>query len=153
MSSTLSVFVQPAASAVDPDDVPSLSRSIRGVDASSSSTAAPQPTTLANKAAVELTKAVYRVQGMTCASCVNVIETYVGGLDGVDSCVVALLQECATVKFDAARISVRTITFFFLCLTLSLRLSRCASPLKTSALSPKSSSTARRIRVASTSRA
>ena len=149
--------MQPAASAVDPDDVPSLSRSIRGVDASSS-TAAPQPTTTTqatttSSAAVELTKAVYRVQGMTCASCVNVIETYVGGLDGVDSCVVALLQECATVKFDAARISVRTITFFFLCLTLSLRLSRCASPLKTSALSPKSSSTARRIRVASTSRA
>jgi Cu+-exporting ATPase len=58
---------------------------------------------------VELSKALFRVQGMTCASCVSVIESYVGGLDGVASCVVALLQECATVKFDAARISAEQV--------------------------------------------
>jgi Cu+-exporting ATPase len=46
---------------------------------------------------------------MTCASCVNVIETYVGDLVGVQSIVVALLQECATVRFDPSKISVRKL--------------------------------------------
>lgn len=61
---------------------------------------------VATKPPVALEKAVFRVQGMTCASCVNVIETYVGDLVGVDSVVVALLQECATVRFDPAKITV-----------------------------------------------
>lgn len=81
-------------------------------DALATTPAAAAATTSAASVPVQqLEKAVFRVQGMTCASCVNVIETYVGDLVGVDSIVVALLQECATVRFDPQKISVRSPRF------------------------------------------
>jgi len=47
------------------------------------------------------TKAEYSVQGMTCASCVGIIESCVGAEEGVSSIVVNLVAEKATVEFAA----------------------------------------------------
>ncbi|RMG25894.1 MAG: copper-translocating P-type ATPase [Methanobacteriota archaeon] len=45
-------------------------------------------------------KAVFNVSGMTCASCVNTIENYVGSQDGVENIKVNLLGEKAEIEFD-----------------------------------------------------
>jgi Cu+-exporting ATPase len=44
------------------------------------------------------------VEGMTCASCVNRIERFLGRADGVESASVNLASEQATVRYDPARI-------------------------------------------------
>jgi Cu+-exporting ATPase len=44
------------------------------------------------------------VVGMTCASCVNRVERYLGKADGVTAAAVNLANERATVQFDASRI-------------------------------------------------
>ncbi len=45
-----------------------------------------------------------RVEGMTCASCVSIIESFVGDLPGVRSVRVNLLSARAVVVFDPARV-------------------------------------------------
>ncbi|KAM9967618.1 hypothetical protein ACTFIW_001702 [Dictyostelium discoideum] len=45
-------------------------------------------------------KAIFSVQGMTCSSCVGIIESFVSNVEGVISIQVALLQETAEVKFN-----------------------------------------------------
>ncbi|GAM17038.1 hypothetical protein SAMD00019534_002130 [Acytostelium subglobosum LB1] len=50
-------------------------------------------------------KAVFSVHGMTCSSCVGIIESFVSGVDGVISIQVALLQETAEVRFNPAIIN------------------------------------------------
>ncbi|KAF2071941.1 hypothetical protein CYY_006735 [Polysphondylium violaceum] len=47
----------------------------------------------------DIKKAVFSITGMTCSSCVGIIESFVGNADGVISIQVALLQETAEVKF------------------------------------------------------
>lgn len=49
------------------------------------------------------------IDGMTCASCVNTIENYVGSLDGIKSISVNLTTEKARVEFDSAIIGPRGI--------------------------------------------
>ena len=44
---------------------------------------------------------VLPIEGMTCASCVNRIERFVGKVDGVDEVTVNLATEKATIRFDA----------------------------------------------------
>jgi copper chaperone CopZ len=51
-------------------------------------------------------KSSFRVTGMTCASCVAIIENYLLSTDGVLDVSVALLQESATIKHNADIISV-----------------------------------------------
>jgi Cu+-exporting ATPase len=46
----------------------------------------------------------FAIDGMTCASCVAVVEKVLGKLEGVDSAVVNLATETATVEFDPSRI-------------------------------------------------
>ncbi|KAK5581243.1 hypothetical protein RB653_001274 [Dictyostelium firmibasis] len=45
-------------------------------------------------------KAIFSVHGMTCSSCVGIIESFVSNVEGVISIQVALLQETAEVKFN-----------------------------------------------------
>lgn len=47
-------------------------------------------------------KQKFNISGMTCASCVNTIENYVGSQDGVKSVKVNLLAETALVEFDSS---------------------------------------------------
>ena len=49
------------------------------------------------------------VKGMTCSSCVQSIENYIGNLDGVNSIAVALLSEKATINYDETLISKETL--------------------------------------------
>eukprot|EP01133_Synstelium_polycarpum_P015291 gene15291-18105_t len=50
-------------------------------------------------------KAIFQITGMTCSSCVGIIESFVSNADGVISIQVALLQETAEVKFDPSIIT------------------------------------------------
>ncbi|PWN93390.1 putative CCC2-P-type ATPase [Acaromyces ingoldii] len=52
---------------------------------------------------------VFKVYGMTCASCTSAVETGIGKMDGVVSCVVSLATEEARVEFDAAKVGLRDI--------------------------------------------
>ncbi|EGC35084.1 hypothetical protein DICPUDRAFT_47891 [Dictyostelium purpureum] len=45
-------------------------------------------------------KAIFSIQGMTCSSCVGIIESFVSNCEGVISIQVALLQETAEVRFN-----------------------------------------------------
>eukprot|EP01132_Coremiostelium_polycephalum_P002605 gene2605-3229_t len=45
-------------------------------------------------------KAVFSISGMTCSSCVGIIESFMSNVDGIISIQVALLQETAEVKFN-----------------------------------------------------
>ena len=49
------------------------------------------------------------ISGMTCASCVNVIETKVKDLGGVVGCVVGLLSEQAEIRYHAQNIQISSI--------------------------------------------
>ena len=53
--------------------------------------------------------ASFQVQGMTCASCVAVIENFLGNLDGVQSVKVNLLSEKAIVTFDPSVVSTEDV--------------------------------------------
>jgi len=53
----------------------------------------------------DVKKAVFSITGMTCSSCVGIIESFVGNADGVISIQVALLQETAEVKFKPSIIN------------------------------------------------
>eukprot|EP01116_Phalansterium_solitarium_P018024 TRINITY_DN460_c0_g2_i2.p1 TRINITY_DN460_c0_g2~~TRINITY_DN460_c0_g2_i2.p1 ORF type:complete len:1050 (-),score=297.57 TRINITY_DN460_c0_g2_i2:237-3386(-) len=57
----------------------------------------------------DVRNASFRVDGMTCASCVAVIENYVSSLDGIKSVSVSLLASKAEVAFDPARIQPQAI--------------------------------------------
>jgi copper chaperone CopZ len=59
-------------------------------------------------------KAIFSVRGMTCASCVAIIENYVRTQEGVLEVSVGLLAEKAEVRFDKTKISVSTNPFFFI---------------------------------------
>ncbi|EGG15979.1 P-type ATPase [Cavenderia fasciculata] len=50
-------------------------------------------------------KAVFSIQGMTCSSCVGIIENFVGSSEGIESIQVALLQETAEVKYDTSKLN------------------------------------------------
>eukprot|EP01113_Clastostelium_recurvatum_P010878 TRINITY_DN1546_c0_g1_i5.p1 TRINITY_DN1546_c0_g1~~TRINITY_DN1546_c0_g1_i5.p1 ORF type:complete len:1033 (+),score=318.68 TRINITY_DN1546_c0_g1_i5:73-3171(+) len=50
-------------------------------------------------------KAVFGVSGMTCASCVSIIESCVGAREGVYAISVGLIQERAEVKFDPTKVN------------------------------------------------
>ena len=50
-----------------------------------------------------------RVTGMTCSACSASVEKAVGGLDGVRSVSVSLLQNVAEVVYDPGRLPVRSI--------------------------------------------
>lgn len=52
---------------------------------------------------------VFKVYGMTCASCTSAVETGLSGREGVISCVVALATEEARIQFDATKIGLRDI--------------------------------------------
>ncbi|UZJ52709.1 hypothetical protein CBS101457_002029 [Exobasidium rhododendri] len=52
---------------------------------------------------------VFKVFGMTCASCTMTVEKGVGDMDGVKSCVVSLATEEAKVEYDCSKIGVRDI--------------------------------------------
>ncbi|EFA81786.1 P-type ATPase [Heterostelium album PN500] len=52
-----------------------------------------------------LKKAVFSVHGMTCSSCVGIIESFMSNVDGIISIQVALLQETADVKFNPSIIN------------------------------------------------
>jgi len=54
-------------------------------------------------------KALFRVNGMTCASCVAAIERNVQKLDGIASIMVALMSSKAEVKYDPSRIQLKEI--------------------------------------------
>ena len=45
-------------------------------------------------------KAIFEVDGMTCGSCVAIIENYMGNQEGIQSCKVSLLAKKAEVHFD-----------------------------------------------------
>ncbi len=51
-------------------------------------------------------KAVLSVSGMTCAACVNTIENYLKGVNGITNAAVALLAEKAEVSYDSSLIKV-----------------------------------------------
>ena len=51
-----------------------------------------------------ITELVLPVEGMTCASCVNRIERFLGRAEGVETASVNLASEQATVRYDPARI-------------------------------------------------
>ena len=51
-----------------------------------------------------ITTLVLPVEGMTCASCVNRIERFLGRAEGVETASVNLASEQATVRFDPSRI-------------------------------------------------
>eukprot|EP01102_Stenamoeba_stenopodia_P004386 TRINITY_DN14694_c0_g1_i1.p1 TRINITY_DN14694_c0_g1~~TRINITY_DN14694_c0_g1_i1.p1 ORF type:complete len:916 (-),score=240.84 TRINITY_DN14694_c0_g1_i1:44-2791(-) len=50
-------------------------------------------------------KTVFSVKGMTCASCVSILENYVGGLEGVKKVTAILLSETARVEYDPSRLT------------------------------------------------
>jgi len=52
----------------------------------------------------------FPVEGMTCASCVNRITRFLEKVDGVEDANVNLAAETATVRFDAARVTVRDLS-------------------------------------------
>lgn len=54
-------------------------------------------------------KTEFTVIGMTCASCVGAVESYVATLEGVSEVAVNLLAGKAVVTFDAAKISPQQI--------------------------------------------
>jgi len=54
-------------------------------------------------------KAYFRVKGMTCASCVSVIENYMGCQEGVGNVSVALLTEKAEVEYDPGKTDEETL--------------------------------------------
>jgi len=47
----------------------------------------------------------FPIEGMTCASCVNRITRFLGKVEGVEEANVNLASESATIRFDAARVS------------------------------------------------
>lgn len=49
------------------------------------------------------------ITGMTCASCVNSIEEYVSGKDGISKCQVSLAMETAVVEFDESKLKPQKI--------------------------------------------
>ncbi len=51
----------------------------------------------------------FDVTGMTCASCVAIIERAIGKVDGVDSVAVNIATEKATVGFDSAKVNLETL--------------------------------------------
>ena len=57
----------------------------------------------------EVTKSI-SIKGMHCASCVRLIEKAVGKIEGVNSCVVNLVTEKATVKYDSQKVNDQTIS-------------------------------------------
>ncbi|HET9851205.1 MAG TPA: heavy metal translocating P-type ATPase, partial [Candidatus Limnocylindrales bacterium] len=52
----------------------------------------------------------FPVEGMTCASCVNRITRFLQQVDGVEAANVNLATESATVRYDAARVSLDDLT-------------------------------------------
>lgn len=54
----------------------------------------------------------FRVTGMTCASCVAVIESYLQTVEGVKSVSVGLLNERADVVYDPHRVNVEQLKVF-----------------------------------------
>lgn len=50
-------------------------------------------------------KKTIKVEGMTCSHCKNSVENALNKLDGVDSAVVSLEDNQATVQYDDSRVS------------------------------------------------
>ncbi|GMG52441.1 unnamed protein product [Ambrosiozyma monospora] len=57
----------------------------------------------------DVTSAILRITGMTCASCSGSIEQQVNGLPGIKSCYVALTTEEARIEYDANTVGIRDI--------------------------------------------
>lgn len=82
---------------------------IRAVDIASSISELGFPTTLIEESGTGEGEIELKILGMTCASCVNKIESTVKRLPGIRSAVVALATQRGKFKYDAEKIGVRDI--------------------------------------------
>eukprot|EP01104_Vermistella_antarctica_P014707 TRINITY_DN4680_c3_g2_i1.p1 TRINITY_DN4680_c3_g2~~TRINITY_DN4680_c3_g2_i1.p1 ORF type:complete len:946 (-),score=219.54 TRINITY_DN4680_c3_g2_i1:1559-4396(-) len=64
---------------------------------------------LAAAGASKMSTDIFKVEGMTCSSCVNIIESVLKGTDGISDAVVNLTTEKARVSYDPQAIGVRSI--------------------------------------------
>ncbi|XP_034940676.1 copper-transporting ATPase 1 isoform X2 [Chelonus insularis] len=90
-------------------EVTYASDKIRPVDIASSITDLGFPTSIVDEPGTGISEVEIQISGMTCASCVNKIESTVSKLPGVHSAAVALATQRGKFKFDASETGVRDI--------------------------------------------